>query len=67
MSNRPSKAPFTDSQLSTAAHHLTPDQTSAVSEHFGSTLSSVTSNPAVRDAVTKAIGPKIGGILGAVA
>jgi hypothetical protein len=59
-------APFTDSQLSTAAHHLTPAQTSAVGENFDSTLKSITSNPEVRSAVTKTLGSKLGGILGAV-
>src|SRR3974390_1610822 len=31
-------APYTDSQLESAAHRLTPAQTSAVADHFGSSL-----------------------------
>ena len=55
-------APLTDSQLSSAASKLSPDQSKAVSETFSSSLNSVASNPAVRDAVTKALGSKLGGL-----
>jgi len=58
------KAPLTDSQLSTAAGKLSPDQSKALSETFNSALSSVTSNPAVRDTVTKTLGSKLGGFGG---
>ena len=59
-------APFTNSQLETAAHHFTPLQTDAIADHFGSAVSSVTSDPTLRSAVTKTLGNKVGGILGAV-
>ena len=59
-------APFTNSQLETAAHHFTPLQSDAIADHFGSAVNSVTSDPTLRSAVTKTLGNKMGGILGAV-
>jgi hypothetical protein len=58
------KAPLTDAQLSSAAGKLSPDQTKALSDNFSTTLNSLASNPAVRDAVTKAVGNKLGGLGG---
>ena len=58
------KAPFTDAQLSSAAGKLSPEQSKALSDNFSSTLNSLASNPAVRDAVTKSIGSKLGGLGG---
>jgi hypothetical protein len=58
------KAPLTDAQLSSAASKLSPEQTKALSDNFSSTLNSLASNPAVRDAVTKAVGNKLGGLGG---
>jgi hypothetical protein len=58
------KAPLSNDQLSAAANKLSPDQTKALSDNFGSTLNSLTSNPAVRDTVTKAIGSRLGGLAG---
>lgn len=55
------KAPLSDEQLSSAANKLAPDQKSALSDNFNSTLNSLASNPAVRESVTKAIGAKLGG------
>ena len=60
------KAPFSDQQVAAAADRLSPDQKAAVSQNFGSSLNSVTSNPALREAVTKSLGSKMGGILGAL-
>ena len=60
------QAPYSDQQVASAANRLSPEQKSAVSDNFTSSLNSVTSNPAVREAVTKALGSKMGGILGAV-
>ena len=59
-------APFSDDQIAKAADNLTPDPKAAVSENFSSTLASLASNPAVRDAVTKSLGSKLGGIVGAI-
>jgi truncated hemoglobin YjbI len=59
-------APYTNDQLSAAANKLSPAQKSAVSDNFTTALNSVTSNPAVREAVTKSLGSKMGGIVGAL-
>jgi len=59
-------APYSDSQLQAAADRLSPDQKSAISDNFTSSLNSVTSNPLLRNSVSKALGSKMGGILGAV-
>lgn len=58
------KAPMTDAQASAAVDKLSPVQKSALSENFSSTLNSVSSNPAVREAVTKALGSKLGALGG---
>lgn len=58
------KAPLSNDQLSAAANKLSPDQVKALSDNFGSTLNSLTSNPAVRESVTKALGSKLGGLAG---
>ena len=55
---------MTDDQLSSAANKLTPDQSKALSDNFSSTLNSMTSNPAVRETVTKALDSKLGGLGG---
>ena len=60
------KAPFSDDQIAKGASKLSADQKAAVSKNFSSTLASLASNPAVTDAVTKAIGPKLGGIVGSL-
>lgn len=57
-------APLTNDQLSTAAGKLTPDQTKAITDNFTSALNSVSSNPAVREAVTKSLSGKLGGLAG---
>jgi len=55
------KAPCTDKQVPAAADRLTPEQKSAVPENFSSALNSVTTKPALRDAVTKSLGSKTAG------
>jgi hypothetical protein len=57
------KAPYTDEQIKAAGSKLTPDQKTAVSETLKSSLKSLSTNPMVRDAAAKALGPKLGGIL----
>jgi len=59
-------APLTDAQINTAASKLSPAQSQAISNNFTSALHSVTSNPEVQNLVTKAVGPKIGGIVTAL-
>jgi hypothetical protein len=58
------QAPLTDSQLSAAASKVSPDQSKAISENFGSALNSVVSDPTVRELVTKTVGSKLPGVLG---
>ena len=60
------KAPLTDSQLASAASKVSPAQSQAVSDHFNAALSKVTSNPTVRELVTKSLGDKLPGILAGV-
>src|SRR4030095_9331413 len=44
-------APFTPQQIDRAAERLTPEQRSALSENFNSSLNSVTTNSALQDSV----------------
>ena len=60
------KAPLNDQQISAAAGKLDKSQTQALSDNFSSALKSVTGNSLVRDGVSKAIAPKLGGIVGAL-
>ncbi len=60
------KAPLTDQQITAGAKKLDEPQNKALGDNFTSALSGVSSNPLVRDAVSKAIGPKLGGIVGAL-
>jgi hypothetical protein len=60
------KAPLTDQQIAAGSSKLDASQVSALGEHFGSSLNSVTSNPLVKEGVSKAIAPKLGGIVGAL-
>lgn len=60
------KAPLTDDQIATGASKLDGSQTKALGDNFGSALSAVTSNPLVKDGVSKVIAPKLGGIIGAL-
>jgi hypothetical protein len=60
------KAPLTDQQIAAGAGKLDESQTKALGDNFSSTLGSVTSNPLVKEGVSKAIAPKLGGIVGAL-
>ena len=57
------KAPLTDQQISSAAGKLTPAQSNAITNNFGSALGKVTSDPTVRELVNKTVGSKVPGIL----
>lgn len=59
-------APFTNQQVAAAASKLSPDQQKAVSENFKTALGSVSSNPLVQQAVSKALGSNLSGIVGAL-
>ena len=60
------KAPLTDQQIAAGSSKLDASQTKALGDHFGSALNTVTSNPLVKEGVSKAIAPKLGGIVGAL-
>ena len=60
------KAPLTDRQVTAGASKLNASQTKALGENFSSVLGNVVSNPLVKDGVSKLIGPKLGGIVGAL-
>ena len=60
------KAPLTDQQMTVGASKLNATQTKAVSENFSSVLGNVITNPLAKEGVSKAIGPKLGGIMGAL-
>jgi hypothetical protein len=57
------KAPLTESQIESAASKLSPAQSQAITDHFSTSLASVASNSDVRDAVTKAVGSKLPGVV----
>jgi hypothetical protein len=56
-------APMTDSQLTSAASKVNPDQSKAISDNFTSALNSVVSDPQVRELVTKTVGSKVPSVL----
>ena len=60
------KAPLTDQQIAAGASKLDASQTKALGDNFSSSLTKVTDNPLVKEGVSKAIAPKLGGIVGAL-
>jgi hypothetical protein len=60
------KAPLTNQQIATGASKLDASQTKALSDNFSSTLGKMGANPLVKESVSKAIRPKLGGIVGAL-
>jgi len=60
------KAPLTDQQIAAGEKKLDANQKKALSDNFSSALGSVASNPFVKEGVNAAVGPKIGGIVGAL-
>jgi hypothetical protein len=60
------KAPLTEQQIAAGSSKLDASQTKALGDHFGSALNAVSSNPLVKEGVSKAIAPKLGGIVGAL-
>jgi len=59
------KAPLTDQQMAAGASKLDASQTKALSDNFSSELGKVITNPLVKEGVG-AIGPKLGGMVGAL-
>ena len=60
------KAPLTDDQIKAGESKLDESQSKALSENFTSSLKDITDNPLVKEGLTKAIAPKLGGIVGAL-
>ena len=60
------KAPLTDQQIAAGASKLDASQTKALGDNFSSSLTTVTDNPLVKEGLSKAIAPKLGGIIGAL-
>ena len=59
-------APLTDSQIAEGAKKVDPATASAVNDSFSKAVSSLASSPLVKETLTKAVGPKLGGIVGAL-
>jgi len=57
------QAPLSNAQVASAASKVSPQQASAISQHFRSSLQALVANPAVRAAVISALGSKIPGVL----
>ena len=60
------KAPLTDQQIAAGEKHLDANQKKALDDNFSSSLGSVASNPLVKEGVHRVVGPKMGGIVGAL-
>ena len=60
------KAPLTDQQIAAGEKKLDPNQKKALSDNFSSALGSVGSNPLAHEGVSRVLGPKMGGIVGAL-
>lgn len=60
------KAPLTNQQIAAGEKHLDPSQKKAVNDNFSSVLGSVGQNPLAKEGVSRVIGPKMGGIVGAL-
>jgi len=60
------KAPLTNQQIAAGEKHLDPNQKKAVNDNFSSVLGSVGQNPFAKEGVSRLIGPKMGGIVGAL-
>jgi hypothetical protein len=56
----------TDEQIAAGASRLTPEQSAAVNDNLGRSLSELNLSSTVKDAVTKAIAPKLPGVFGAL-
>jgi hypothetical protein len=60
------KAPITNQQMAAGAKKFDASQTQALGEHFNSVLGNLVHNPLVKEGVIKVVGPKLGGIVGAL-
>ncbi len=60
------KAPLNEEQIAAGASKVDATQSKALGDNFSSSLGSLTSNPLVKESVSKAIAPKLGGMIGAL-
>src|SRR5262245_7308471 len=60
------KAPLSEDQIAKGAQKLTPAQSDAVKENFGESLGGMNFSSALQGAVSKAVAPKLPGIIGAL-
>jgi hypothetical protein len=60
------EAPVSESEIAKGAEKLTPTQADAVKENFGSSLGGMNLSSSVQSAVSKAVAPKLPGIIGAL-
>jgi hypothetical protein len=59
-------APLTEAQIAEGAKKIDAPTTSALNENFSKAVSSLSSSPLVKETLTKALGPQVGGIVGAL-
>jgi hypothetical protein len=59
-------APLSEDQISRGAERLTPAQSEAVKENFGDSLGGMNLSSTLQSAVSKAVAPKLPGIIGAL-
>jgi hypothetical protein len=57
-------APLTKDQVKAGADKVTPSQSSALSDSFKKAVDELKGSPAVKEALNKAVGPSLGGIIG---
>jgi hypothetical protein len=60
------KAPLTDKQIADGEKKLDANQKNALTDNFNSSLGSAAGNPLVNQSVKSIVGPKLGGIVGAL-
>jgi hypothetical protein len=60
------KAPLTDKQIADGEKKLDANQKNALTDNFNSSLGSAAGNPLVNQSVKSIVGPKLGGIIGAL-
>jgi hypothetical protein len=60
------KAPLTDKQIADGEKKLDANQKDALTDNFSSSLGSAAGNPLVNQSVKSIVGPKLGGIVGAL-
>ena len=63
MSGGKCSAPLSNAQIAEAGKKVTPSTSSALTDSFSRALDSIKANPAVKETVTKTMGPQLGGIV----